>query len=706
MEKNNRRFNGKKLLINIVIVLFILFLIYELNEFNSNRRLNVVNTNTTVEDINIDVGDVKEYKVDLNKFNISNNGENPVETSKGINAMLMEAYEEGYNKIVMPKGQYSISEENPIIMVSNMILDLNGSTFKINPNGLQHYVVVNFTKCENSILTNGIIQGDKDEHDYTTISGSHEWTCGVVFNDCKNIELKNITVRNFPGYGVSSSLGENISNLIIGVTKDNLENGNISSDGKRKKDSKTIRTIEPLDISQVGGEFELGYNKGYMGYPYMQSKEYNSYFYDENMNYIEMKECIQYKKVSIPDKAKYVHFVFFQGGVPSRGDTDFGGTTVFLTNYTSPYKIKISNCTIEGNRSLGMGLCGGRNFIIENNTFKENGGGAPGYAIDLEDGWEYMDGYLFRNNKFVDNNNDVVVCAGDNIIFENNDFTSTVYMWGRATNYSFINNIFTNINMNINYEYSSDTTCTGNTYINCRLAIYSNNDSANLSITNEKLIDTSINITSESVVIRDSEILSENNSVSLYGKYDNCKISCSSGGFNNVEMDNCNISNTSANIKGESTIKNSTIDNLSLTTINGDNKINILDNNIRDIYILVTTWGDAVEIDLENNEIVLNEKTLLDISAGKLKNLIFKDNDVVSISEKPIFNLYDTGYTEPSGNAVISNNKFNQTYDYIFDGIKIVSGKFKLQNKNNEYNNDIKFINPIYEKNKFFIISN
>ena len=138
----------------------------------------------------------------------------------------------------------------------------------------------------------------------------------------------------------------------------------------------------------------------------------------------KVDNCKQYKKVLIPDNAKYVHFVFKQDYVPERGDTDFNGTTVFLTNYSSPNNITIKNCLIEKNKSLGMGICGGYNWNIENNMFKENGGGAPGYAIDLEDGWEYMDSFLFKNNKFIGNNNDIVSCAGDNIIFENNSFTS------------------------------------------------------------------------------------------------------------------------------------------------------------------------------------------------------------------------------------------------------------------------------------------
>ena len=605
----------------------------------------------------------------------------------------------------MPFGEYLISENEPIIMVSNMILDLNGSTFKINSNGLQRYTVFNFTQCENSIVTNGIILGDKDTHDYESKKGSHEWTCGVIFNDCENIELKDITIKDFPGYGISSSLGENISNLVIGVTKDNLEKGNINAKGEFINDSETIRTMEPLDISEVGGQFELGYNKGYMGYPYIQSKTYDSYFYDENMNFISKQEsCMQYKKIQIPDKAHYVKFVFHQQEVPVNGDTDFNSTTVFLTNYLSPYKVKINGCTIEGNISLGMGLCGGRNFIIENNIFKNNGGGSPGYAVDLEDGWEYMDEYLFKNNQFIENNNDIVVCAGDNIIFEENEFTSTVYMRPRTTNYQFINNNFKDIFMNINYEYSTDTFIQGNTYENCKIAIGSKDKEAKLDISNEKLINTNVNTMPDNVTMKNSIISNDKENISIKGNYENCKISSINAGFNSVSMNNCKIINTSGNIAGNSIFNECNINNLALTTTKNIEEINIESCDIKELSVVISTWGDEAKINMINNKIDISGKSLISISAGKLENLNFKDNTVNNSSDKSIFNLYDTGYTKPDGNAIIISNTFNQQDGYIFDGIKIDSGIFNLTYKKNK-NEDTSFINPIYENNKHFNIN-
>lgn len=647
---------------------------------------------------------LKNYGVDIQKFNINNNGLNPIETSKGINDALNYAAKNKYDKITFPKGEYCISEENPITMVSNLIVDLNGATFKINDNGLQHYTVIDFSNCSNSQLINGIILGDRETHDYKTIEGSHEWTCGIVFNNCDNCILDNVTISSFPGYGISSSLGENLSDLIIGVTKENLSIGNINDKGKLNNKKGTIRTIDPLNISNVGGEFELGYNKGYMGYPYMQSKEYLSYFYDENMKFIsKVDNCKQYKKVLIPDNAKYVHFVFKQDYVPERGDTDFNGTTVFLTNYSSPNNITIKNCLIEKNKSLGMGICGGYNWNIENNMFKENGGGAPGYAIDLEDGWEYMDSFLFKNNKFIGNNNDIVSCAGDNIIFENNSFTSTVYMWGRTTNYKFLNNTFSNIAMNINYEYSTDTECSGNTYNNCRIAITSKNKDAEFNINNENIIDTHVNTMPENVSIIDSKITADNiDNIRIYGNFKDCHISKVTGSLVNFRGEKCKINNSNIYIQEEVNFKESNIEDTNIASFTTTEKITLDNNQLKNTKISLSTWGCPTEVLLKNNTISIDKDSLLHLSAGVTKEVILDNNTIENNSNKSLINLFDTSYTKAKGKLILKNNTINQgNSDYIFDGVKIESGEFDFIYNNNHING-AKLINPIYKQMKCF----
>ena len=441
-----------------------------------------------------------------------------------------------------------------------------------------------------------------------------------------------------------------------------------------------------------------------MGYPYMQSKEYLSYFYDENMKFIsKVDNCKQYKKVLIPDNAKYVHFVFKQDYVPERGDTDFNGTTVFLTNYSSPNNITIKNCLIEKNKSLGMGICGGYNWNIENNMFKENGGGAPGYAIDLEDGWEYMNNFLFKNNKFIENNNDIVSCAGDNIIFENNSFSSTVYMWGRTTNYKFLNNTFSNISMNINYEYSTDTECSGNTYNNCRIAIISKNKDAKFNINNENIIDTHVNTMPENISIIDSDIIADNvDNIRVSGNFKDCQISKVTGSLVNFRGEKCKINNSNIYIQEEVNFKESNIEDTNIASFTTTEKITLDNNQLKNTKISLSTWGCPTEVLLKNNTISIDKDSLLHLSAGVTKEVILDNNTIENNSNKSLINLFDTSYTKAKGKLILKNNTINQgNSDYIFDGVKIESGEFDFIYNNNHING-AKLINPIYKQMKCF----
>lgn len=644
------------------------------------------------------------YLMDINKFGVKNDGTSPVETSQGINSALKFAQLNNYTKVMMPPGVYCISELNPIIMLDNITLDLNGATFKINTNELLGYNVVNFTACKNSNLINGTILGDRYTHDYTTIKGTHEWGCGIIFNDCESCGLDSVTVKSVTGYGITSSLGKNISNLSIGITVSNLQIGKIDDNGTLNSTSGTIRTINPIDISHVGGQFELGYNKGYMGYPYMQANIYDAYFYDSNKKIVSIiKGCKQYKKVIAPMNSNFVHFVFYQITIPIKGDSDFNETTVFITNYISPYKITIANCLIDDNRSLGMGLCGGREFLIEGNVFSNNKGNAPGYAIDLEDGWEYMDKYMFRNNKFIANSNDIVSCAGDNITFDGNNFTSTVYMWGRTTNYSFTNNTFTNINMNINYEYSTDTICTGNIYTNCKIVMTAKNNISKITIDNEKLINTTINGMSSGQELTNSQV-SSTTSIRLAGVYRKCIISNCTSELISSKMYDCTINKLFANNQVDCAFSGCIIRNSVINTTTNTKSILIEKCNITDTSVTINTWGNQSSITMQNNTIGMSTGTnaIVNMSAGKTSGLLFINNTVNNQITKPVINMYDAIYTTPNGNVTISNNIINQSkYAYVFDGVNIGSGLVNLNYSKNTITG-AQIINPKYLANPYF----
>src|SRR5690606_4863891 len=110
-----------------------------------------------------------------------------------------------------------------------------------------------------------------------------------------------------------------------------------------------------------------------------------------NMNFLEQKQCLQFRKVKIPASGNYAHFEFNQPNVPeepAHAGASKGTFVGRITNYRPPTDVHFHHNTLVGNRRLGMGYCGGQRWLIEENLFERNGGTAPAYGIDFEDGWE------------------------------------------------------------------------------------------------------------------------------------------------------------------------------------------------------------------------------------------------------------------------------------------------------------------------------
>ncbi len=417
----------------------------------------------------------KEYLIDLKKFNISNDGTHPVETSKGINEALKDAQAVGANRVVFPKGTYLISESDPVILdQKNTVIDLNGATLQINTNGLQKYTVVGIADgAENLRITNGTIKGDKQTHDYKTVKGTHEWGTALGFIGGHNIEADHLELTDATGDGATSGATGNrtrpelLAMIFYTVSKQSLESGALSEQGQKVDSAEKLRSVKPFDISKCGGQFEFGYTGGVMGYPYIKGRVYQAYFYDATMAFLEKKKCLQFKKVTIPAGAKFMHLEFNQPEIIAKDTSNLGR----ITNFRPSTDVYFHDNHLIGNRRLGMAFCGGQKWVIENNLFEANGGTNPACGVDFEDGWELMQDVVFRNNKFKANRaGDLVVCAGTELIFEGNDFEKSVITWGRPHHYIFRNNHF-------NGGHVGFTTRTGiadihgNHYENCTLSI-------------------------------------------------------------------------------------------------------------------------------------------------------------------------------------------------------------------------------------------
>ncbi|UUO07737.1 right-handed parallel beta-helix repeat-containing protein [Blastopirellula sp. J2-11] len=363
----------------------------------------------------------------------------------------------------------------------NTIIDFNGAHLKLKPNGLKKYSIVEIIDgAKNLRITNGTIQGDKEDHDFKTNRGSHEWGHGLVVHGGSELEIDHLTVSGVTGDGVSTRFTgarnreELVSKILHSVYPRDLESGGFSAAGGKIDNGETIRSIAPFDLAKSEGEFEFGYSTGYSGYPFIQDREYRAFFFDESQQFLESQRCLQFRKVQVPPAARFVHLEFNQSNVPDRplhagaGRKSFAGR---ISDYKGSVDVHFHHNKLVANRRLGMGYCGGRRWLIEENHFVQNGGVAPGYGIDLEDGWESMQDVVIRNNYFKENQRgDLVICAGTELLIEGNHFEGNVAVHGRPHNYTFRKNHFTG--GHIGY-----TTRTGvaeihdNYYENCTLSI-------------------------------------------------------------------------------------------------------------------------------------------------------------------------------------------------------------------------------------------
>jgi hypothetical protein len=424
----------------------------------------------------------RTYLIDLTKFGIHNDGTHATETSKGINAALQDAKRVEANRIVFPPGVYLISETAPVVLdLHDTIVDLNGATLQIQSNGLPKYAVVEIVNgADNLRLTNGTLRGDRDTHDYKAQPGTHEWGAGLHVISGINLEIDHLTLTECAGDGVSTTISGNrtrpelLAMIFRSVMHKDLEPGGFSEKGDKVVSRDQTRSKEPWDLSRCGGEFEFGYMGGLMGFPFIQGRVFQVYFLDAEGRFLEKQRCLQYRKVILPAGAKSAWFEFNQPVIseePAHAGAPKGSWLARITNFKPPRDVHFHHNVLTRNRRLGMAYTGGQRWIIEENRFEANGGTAPSYGVDFEDGSELLQDVVFRKNTFAGNKaGDLVVCAGTELSFEENVFEKSVTLWGRPHNYTFCRNHF--IGGTVIYcTRTGIAAIHDNWYQNCKLSI-------------------------------------------------------------------------------------------------------------------------------------------------------------------------------------------------------------------------------------------
>lgn len=367
-------------------------------------------------------------------------------------------------------------------------------------------------------LSNGIITGERD--DKSTVypnwanNKSSEGGCSIVFNEGNNNGISKLNVRKSIGFNIASSTGSDAYN-VLGKTSNTyiqsslLEEGSFDNEGNPIEKEAMFRLNRVVDITphKKNGTLEISYGLGYHGYDKLRARVSDLYFLDDNKKVVAIKKgAYNFKSYEIPKDATKLKIAFHWNlGVPTSGDSDFDGSIGFVSSYRTPIHNFMYNCIIEDNYSCGFANCGGQKFIIKDNIFRRNAGRMPGCDIDWEDGWEFMQDNIVIGNTF-ESGNGVIVCAGNNFLFAENEFNGVSTFWGRSQNMNMFNNNIKGkldwssqtdsriINNNISSQVSTGVNHSSNAKYYCTLEgnIFKNGNIANVSnkiVKNNKFID-------------------------------------------------------------------------------------------------------------------------------------------------------------------------------------------------------------------------
>lgn len=170
----------KRFVFSLIVVIILIVII-----LNNRITINTIKTEIvklTEEPINSETGTINNRY-----FNIYSDGNNPEETTKGINNAIKYANKNNIKSIKFEKEFYKVENVNvkgnisrAIIMESNISIDWNGANIEFVKNDKPIYAIISILGKDNIEIKNAILVGDKNEHIYdTNISKTHEWGNGI-----------------------------------------------------------------------------------------------------------------------------------------------------------------------------------------------------------------------------------------------------------------------------------------------------------------------------------------------------------------------------------------------------------------------------------------------------------------------------------------------------------------------------------------------
>jgi hypothetical protein len=353
------------------------------------------------------------YTIELLRWNISNDGTNPIPTTKGINDALAWAYSQGYETVKLPAGEYLIDKDSYIQMVNDthFLLDEKAVVRK-QANSYPEYKTLYIGPfVKNVTISGGTFIGDRAQHDFST-GGTHEFGYGIITEGGINLVIDRVTIHDFTGDGVFIGGQDQYVNTLFQA---DFAQGGIDDNGKLIADPNTIRSISSkLSVSgnailQTRRLFQLARQQN------LASEFFNAYFYKADGTFLSSVKNARFvfSEVPIPADASYFYIT-----VPNVGTT---GVQVGLYAQALAKRVIVQNCDIFNNRRQGISVVGAWHVLIDNSVIHDINGTSPQSGIDLEGGFFPNSEVRITNNTFYRNTAyDVILFDGMDILVQGN----------------------------------------------------------------------------------------------------------------------------------------------------------------------------------------------------------------------------------------------------------------------------------------------
>ncbi|MEI4828892.1 right-handed parallel beta-helix repeat-containing protein [Bacillus sp. FJAT-53711] len=392
------------------------------------------------------------YIIELDRWGIKNNGTLPIETTQGINNAFIWAGDNGFQTVVLPKGNYLVDKNSALTLRSNIHYKFHDCIFIKEANNLTGYIVIVCDSIKNVIIEGAIIKGDRETHDYSS-GGTHEWGYGIAIeNSCYNILIKDCDVSECTGDGFTTSMN---FDAIGGVMYPNhFAKGDIDSQGKLDATKTNYTTVTKFFdvtgalVKSTGYFYYSG--DGYGGYGIgcnLNKTIIKVHFYKADGSYLGYRNTRSYEFIylnTLPRETTQVRFSFLQNFDLMKDNLHY------ISCAKIPQYVHFLNCKSHENRRLGMSVAGGRFVTFDSceifnnsNPMSNSTGVNPGYGIDIEDGYMANQKITIRDCNIYSNRGGAVVTVSSRGVYvENNKFGELFSFSGSGDDYLSVNNMY------------------------------------------------------------------------------------------------------------------------------------------------------------------------------------------------------------------------------------------------------------------------